>query len=141
MNTSRAVTPVHASCSASHRVLARGAPSTLSVTVITALSSRNNHDAHGLPASSGMAARETGMKLRLREMLLGCRHRHLSFPITIRAGGHRSAHKVGPYVVCLDCAKKFSYDWEEMRLGEAQTENKSWRESHRRAPAESHSLS
>jgi len=44
-----------------------------------------------------------------------CRHRRTSFP-------HRPGTKPGEapgemYVVCLDCGKRFHYDWEQMRIG------------------------
>lgn len=55
-------------------------------------------------------------KVQLRDVLLGCRHRHLSFPFTLRPGERRSgaAKLTGTYVVCLKCGKQFAYDWENM---------------------------
>jgi hypothetical protein len=52
----------------------------------------------------------------LYNMFFGCRHRRTSFPL-------RPATKPGEppedmYVVCLDCGKRFHYDWEQMRVGE-----------------------
>ncbi len=47
---------------------------------------------------------------KLYEILFGCRHVHLTFPIT--AGEAR-----GTYVVCLDCGKEFPYDWTQMKIG------------------------
>lgn len=56
--------------------------------------------------------------MRLLDSLFGCSHRHLSFPITIRGVRHRNtaAALSGTYVVCLDCAKQFAYDWDEMKV-------------------------
>jgi len=55
---------------------------------------------------------------------LACRHRHTSQPFA--AASARLARvssdwePVAPagqhYVVCLDCGKKFDYDWKEMRI-------------------------
>jgi hypothetical protein len=66
---------------------------------------------------------------RLMDLLFGCRHSRYSFPLTIRAGTRRSANstRVGTYVVCLDCGREFSYDWQQMRFARA--------EASKRAPA------
>lgn len=50
----------------------------------------------------------------LYNLVFHCRHKRLSFPF-------RRPGKEGPqtYVVCLDCAKEFPYDWEHMRVGRA----------------------
>jgi VWFA-related protein len=40
--------------------------------------------------------------------IFGCQHRRKSFPITIGAE---------TYVVCHDCASRFTYDWSKMRAG------------------------
>ncbi|MBZ5567874.1 MAG: hypothetical protein LAN64_08495 [Acidobacteriia bacterium] len=52
------------------------------------------------------------------EILIGCSHKHYSFPMTAKPGQRRSeaASVTGTYVVCLDCGKEFAYDWQEMRL-------------------------
>jgi hypothetical protein len=43
--------------------------------------------------------------------LFGCQHRRTTFPQ--RPGG-----KTGEaYVACVDCGKRFTYDWEQMRIG------------------------
>ena len=54
----------------------------------------------------------------LLDMLFGCWHKNLSFPITKRAGQRRTpaASTTGTYVVCLDCGKEFAYDWKEMKV-------------------------
>lgn len=56
--------------------------------------------------------------IQIFEDLLGCWHRHLSFPLTVRRGTPRpvAARQTGTYVVCLDCGKEFAYDWQQMRI-------------------------
>jgi hypothetical protein len=45
-----------------------------------------------------------------------CPHRRLTWPITpVRKPGIPSGET---YVVCLDCARQFAYDWDRMRIGE-----------------------
>lgn len=44
--------------------------------------------------------------------LFRCRHSWLSSPFTPRS---TSGEVSETYVVCLDCGKKFPYDWENMR--------------------------
>jgi hypothetical protein len=51
----------------------------------------------------------------LSNLLFGCRHRRTSFPQ--RPVSRRGAPPEDMYVVCLDCAKRFHYDWEQMRIG------------------------
>lgn len=52
--------------------------------------------------------------------LFSCSHQRTTFPLTpsrrscYQAPG-ASAH--GTYVVCLDCGKEFSYNWDQMRVG------------------------
>lgn len=47
--------------------------------------------------------------------LFGCAHRRLTRPITpVNKAGVPSGET---YVVCLDCAKQFAYDWDHMRIG------------------------
>lgn len=57
------------------------------------------------------------MSFRLR-LLLGCSHKHYTFPLTPKAGPRRPAVAgvTGTYVVCLDCAQEIPYDWREMKL-------------------------
>ncbi len=62
----------------------------------------------------------------LQLLAVSCRHRHTSQPFTAAssyasAATHSSDWETvgnGPshYVVCLDCGKKFAYDWSEMRI-------------------------
>ena len=50
----------------------------------------------------------------LMNMLFGCSHQHTTFPLT-------QARKKETYIVCLDCGKEFSYNWQEMRVGQPVT--------------------
>jgi len=63
------------------------------------------------------------MIAKLFDAVFGCWHSHYSFPITIRPGSRRShaASLTGTYVVCLDCAKEFPYDWKTMKVLTPQT--------------------
>jgi len=67
------------------------------------------------------------MLVRVLETLFGCRHHHLSFPITAKPGLRRNtaASLTGTYVVCLDCGREFAYDWREMKIVSASARNKS----------------
>jgi hypothetical protein len=54
----------------------------------------------------------------LLDVMFGCSHKQLSFPITVRGARRRSqaASLTGTYVVCLDCGQEFPYDWNEMKI-------------------------
>jgi hypothetical protein len=54
----------------------------------------------------------------LLDVLFGCSHKNLSFPITKRLGQRLSAAAsvTGTYVACLGCGKEFPYDWHEMKV-------------------------
>jgi hypothetical protein len=60
----------------------------------------------------------------LQLLSLSCRHRNTSHPFTAapaarrNGGGDWESVGSGPshYVVCLDCGKKFAYDWANMRI-------------------------
>jgi hypothetical protein len=54
----------------------------------------------------------------LLDVLFGCNHKNLSFPITKRPGQRVSpaAQITGTYVACLSCGKEFPYDWHEMKI-------------------------
>lgn len=56
--------------------------------------------------------------MKLFDMLFGCWHKRLSFPISGKRGHRRpaAAHQTGTYVVCLDCGREFAYDWQQMRI-------------------------
>jgi hypothetical protein len=53
----------------------------------------------------------------LLNLLFRCPHRHLTRPFTPL--GKKGAPDSETYVVCLDCAKQFAYDFKEMRIGKA----------------------
>ncbi len=61
---------------------------------------------------------EKALISNLFNALFGCRHKHYSFPITMRASSPRTCATTptGTYVVCLDCWKKLQYDWDEMKV-------------------------
>ena len=69
-------------------------------------------------------ARVKAIMTNLIDMLFGCWHKNVSFPITnkisSKPGQKRSeaASLTGTYVVCLQCGKEFPYDWEAMRIVE-----------------------
>jgi hypothetical protein len=52
----------------------------------------------------------------LYNLFLGCHHRRTSFPLSPSAKPG-AAHE-DMYVVCLDCGKRFHYQWDQMRIGE-----------------------
>jgi hypothetical protein len=62
------------------------------------------------------------MLSKVFDAVFGCWHSHYSFPMTVRAGSRRgaAAARTGTYVVCLDCGKEFSYDWQAMKVVEPQ---------------------
>ena len=57
-------------------------------------------------------------ELKILDMLFGCWHKRLSFPISGKRGQRRpfAAQQTGTYVVCLDCGREFAYDWHKMRI-------------------------
>ena len=62
----------------------------------------------------------------LQMFAISCRHKNTSQPFAAaaaRAAGSSSGSSWDPvpaatqhYVVCLDCARKFEYDWNQMRI-------------------------
>ncbi len=62
----------------------------------------------------------------LQMLSLSCSHKKVSQPFTaaavstgVRAGSadwERVSAGPSHYVVCLECGKKFSYDWQHMRV-------------------------
>jgi len=56
------------------------------------------------------------MLASLFNLLFGCHHKNISFPMS---SGKRTG-LAGPeaYVVCLDCGKRFRYDWQTMRIAQ-----------------------
>jgi len=55
----------------------------------------------------------------LSNLFFGCRHRRTSFPQSpvSRCKAPQEEPQEEMSVVCLDCGKRFHYDWEEMRIG------------------------
>jgi len=64
----------------------------------------------------------------LVDLLFGCWHRNVSFPLSIKQGQPRSPStwRTGTYVVCLDCGKEFAYDWQDMRIVRRVSGNSLW---------------
>lgn len=56
--------------------------------------------------------------MKILDMLFGCWHKRLSFPMSGKRGQRRlaAARPTGTYVVCLDCGREFAYDWRQMRI-------------------------
>ena len=59
----------------------------------------------------------------LQLLNVSCRHRNMSHPFAAAAPRASAADDWEPvaqagghYVVCLDCGKKFQYDWSNMRI-------------------------
>ena len=55
----------------------------------------------------------------LVDALFGCAHRHCTFPMTAKKAGTLTSegkHSTTTYIVCLDCAKEFPYDWQQMKV-------------------------
>lgn len=57
------------------------------------------------------------MRADLFDLLFGCWHTKLSFPISVRPGlPHRpEPWRTGTYIVCLDCGREFAYDWPQIK--------------------------
>ena len=59
----------------------------------------------------------------LADWLQGCAHRRKSFPMTPRLVGSRDgtpSTQQETYVVCLDCGRRFVYDWSTMQIKRAE---------------------
>lgn len=72
----------------------------------------------------------------LFDVLFGCSHKSLSFPITKRRGQRVSAAAsvTGTYVVCLNCGKEFAYDWQQMKIvGRNASQSKNLQPKHAKA--------
>jgi hypothetical protein len=57
-------------------------------------------------------------QMKILEILFGCKHPRLSFPMSARRGEYHTpaARETGAYVVCLDCGREFAYDWQQMQI-------------------------
>ena len=60
--------------------------------------------------------------MAILEALFGCRHKKLSFPLTVRRRRQGPTMNSGTYTVCLDCGKEFVYDWNQMQIVSTQAE-------------------
>jgi hypothetical protein len=58
---------------------------------------------------------EGAVVFSLLKRLFGCKHRKHSFPFSSREV------PTGAYVVCFECGKHLSYDWQAMRISERST--------------------
>jgi hypothetical protein len=60
----------------------------------------------------------------LQLLMISCRHNRTSQPFAAAIADHRTksdnwdsvGDSPGHYIVCLDCGKKFQYDWTNMRV-------------------------
>ena len=73
---------------------------------------------------------------RFWDLLFGCWHNHLSFPHSNKRTWPGGRANSDVYVVCLECGKRFAYDWEEMRVlrdGEQPARQPAWELQERNA--------
>ncbi len=55
----------------------------------------------------------------LADIFFGCSHRRISLPMTLQeeeGGYHKQLGRPESYVACLDCGRRFIYDWNTMRV-------------------------
>jgi RNase P subunit RPR2 len=70
------------------------------------------------------------MIAELLDCVFGCGHHRYSFPITVRSRSRsQAASLTGTYVVCLDCGKEMSYDWNEMKVISSAAEKRNYMRS------------
>jgi hypothetical protein len=50
----------------------------------------------------------------LVDVLFGCTHKRLTFPMTIRRSRSHCMNET--YVACLRCGREFPYDWHRMKV-------------------------
>jgi hypothetical protein len=51
------------------------------------------------------------------DVLFGCTHKRLTFPMTTRRARNESRIAVNEtYVACLHCGREFPYDWNRMKI-------------------------
>lgn len=60
----------------------------------------------------------------LFNLFLRCSHKKMTFPLT--PAGRSGGAAAQTYIVCLDCGRRFGYDWDRMRV--------IWREKRSRTP-------
>ena len=60
----------------------------------------------------------------LFNLLFGCHHRALSWPLTVRQPRLRT------YVVCLACGAEFEYDFQTMRICQPAATNRDTKAEH-----------
>lgn len=74
--------------------------------------------AAGIPQDPGDMRLSAICLAELTDWLFGCAHHHTSFPRTAAPGrgaeGQQSS-SADTYVVCLECGRRFPYDWTAMR--------------------------
>lgn len=54
----------------------------------------------------------------------GCAHRRTTFPMTLPASASVDLPPISQsetYIVCLDCGRRFAYDWTTMRITKSST--------------------
>jgi hypothetical protein len=57
------------------------------------------------------------MFVRFVDVLFGCTHKRLTFPITTRRARSESGIATREtYVACLHCGREFPYDWNRMKV-------------------------
>lgn len=66
------------------------------------------------------------MLANVMDVLFGCWHKRMSFPLSSRSTKCISpaAQTTGTYVVCLDCGKEFPYDWQQMKIVSVSSEGR-----------------
>jgi hypothetical protein len=86
------------------------------------------HDIFYWAESSAASAKGARCDLNMLEKvfnLFGCRHTRLSVPFSMETARQNQAHLdwseelptgCSHYVVCLDCGRRFGYDWSEMKV-------------------------
>jgi hypothetical protein len=68
----------------------------------------------------GLVEGEAALIGAVFDLLFSCKHRRTTFPFTPvkrKTAVNQGEFPDETYVVCLECGKQFSYDWEHMRLG------------------------
>jgi hypothetical protein len=61
---------------------------------------------------------------QLVDLLFGCSHKRLTFPMTIRDARRQYSGQLSPgetYVTCLRCGREFPYDWHRMKVVSARS--------------------